>query len=500
MIWHRDLLVAVPVGLLILWAPWPFGSVTPLASAFLEAAFAAALALAVGVAPSLARARTVAVPAAALLLLALLGFAQSLAWPPAIARAVSPEHLRLRAESAAALEGTVEPPEPLPPVALSLAPEMSRRSAWRFAALGLALAAAALAGGHRWGRRAAAGAILGAAVAQVLYGARHWLSGSTVVFGVELHASGRLRGTFVNPNHFAEYLEIALAVAFAWGWWSVRKAVQGEQRLETRVASVAAPLLLWLTLFAALAFTGSRAGLLAAAGGTVVQGLLVAAVGRGARWRRRAALAGAGVAVLGLGVALVLLIGPAQGMGRLTSTSEYEVAGSLRFEVARATLDLWARFPLLGTGLGTFLDAFPIVQPAGEALTWRHAHNDPVELLATTGVVGVTLFLVGLGALLVRLIRVLRRGVRTEDRAMAVAALGAIAALGLHETVDFGLTIPAVAFTLAVLAGAAAAAPRSPRRPDLPPAPPARSRGLRDRRPAEAPGAGPRPREAGTRE
>lgn len=499
MIRHRGLLVALPVGLLLFWAPWRFGSVTPLAAAFLEAGFAAAFAVAALAAPSLARARTVALPAAALLLLALLGLAQSLSWPPAVAAAVSPEHLRLRAESAAALRGEEELSEPLEGVALSLAPEVSRRTSWELAALALALVAAAVAGGVRPGRRIVTGAILAAAVGQVLYGAPRWLSGATTLFGVEVHDSGRLRGTFINPNHLAEYLEIALAIAFAWGWWAVYQAGKRGRRLESRIASVAAPLLLWLTLLAALAFTGSRAGLLAAIGGTFVQTLLVVATRPGGRWLRRLALAGAGAVVLAAGVGLVALIGGHQGVGRLTATSAYEVAGNLRFEVARAAVDLWSRFPLLGTGLGTFLDAFPLVQPEHVPLTWRHAHDDPVELLVTTGVVGAGLFLAGLGALLGRLTRVLNRGVRSEDRAMAVAALGALAALALHETVDFGLTLPAVSFTLVALVGSAAAAPRSPRRPDLPSAAPARSRGLLERFLPRAPGVDPQGLEDDTR-
>ena len=113
---------------------------------------------------------------------------------------------------------------------------------------------------------------------------------------------------------------------------------------------------------------------------------------------------------------------------------------------------------MLGTGVGTFQDAFPMVQPAGLAGTWSHLHSDWLELLITTGVVGTALVGVGVTALAVRLSRVLRRGHRSEDRAAALAALGAIAALAIHETLDFGLTIPANAFTLAILCGAAAGA------------------------------------------
>ncbi len=128
--------------------------------------------------------------------------------------------------------------------------------------------------------------------------------------------------------------------------------------------------------------------------------------------------------------------------------------------VWRCALDLWLRFPWTGSGLGTFGEAFALVQPAAMTeLYWRRAHNDPIELLATGGVAGAAL-----GAMLalaaVRALRpVLVAGERSEDRAAALAALGAAVAVGLHELLDFGLTLPGIAWPLAALVGAAAAAP-----------------------------------------
>lgn len=461
MIRHPGPFVAVGVAALVFLGPWWFGGVTPWAGAVLEAGFAAAFAVTVLSGTSAGRLRTVAVPAAALLALGGLALAQSLPWPPAVASVLSPEHVRVQEESAVALEGAGRPEGEGAPaeVRLSLAPEVSRRTALRFGALGLALMAAAAAGATRGGRRLVLGAALAAALGQVLFGAPRWLAGATTLFGAELQGTGRLRGTFINPNHLAQFLEIALAVAFAWGWWGLRKA-RREPRVEARVVWVAGPVLAWATLFAALAFTGSRAGLAAGVAGAVCQGMLAGATLTGARLRRRIALAGAGVVVAAAGVVLVVVIGARQGVGRLADTSAYEVTGALRFEVHRAAVELWQRFPLLGTGAGTFYDAFPLVQPDGVPLAWRHAHNDPLELLVTMGLVGAALFAVGLGALLLRLGRVLHGGVRTEDRAAALAALGALAAVGLHETVEFGLTIPAIAFAVATVAGVAASAPR----------------------------------------
>ncbi|HSL83522.1 MAG TPA: hypothetical protein VLF66_12165, partial [Thermoanaerobaculia bacterium] len=79
---------AAALGLLLLWAPWPFASVTQAAWAALAMGICAAFGIALWTAPAGAF-RPVAVPVAALLALALLGFAQSLPWPAAAAEAVS---------------------------------------------------------------------------------------------------------------------------------------------------------------------------------------------------------------------------------------------------------------------------------------------------------------------------------------------------------------------------------------------------------------------------
>jgi O-antigen ligase len=146
----------------------------------------------------------------------------------------------------------------------------------------------------------------------------------------------------------------------------------------------------------------------------------------------------------------------------LTAQSDVGVGGRLA-EYA-AVLRLWLRFPVTGTGLGSFSEAFPQVQPPLLEGTWWHAHSDVLELLATTGALGVLLAAVGIVALVRRLLAVLRGYGRSEDRAAALALLGICVALGLHELLDFGLTMPANALTLAVLAGAASTAELGRRR------------------------------------
>src|SRR6185295_10854977 len=207
-----------------------------------------------------------------------------------------------------------------------------------------------------------------------------------------------------------------------------------------------------------------------AAGAVLVQAALVALSDTGA-WRRRGVAFGlaAVLAAALAGLVTLAVFGERGGLGRLRTLSPYEVSWAGRRQAYAGALELWHSFPLAGTGLGTFRDAFPLVQPAGLRGTWWHAHDGFLELLATTGAIGAVLLLAGLVALVARLLGVLFRGVRSEDRAAALASCGLLAAALVHESVDFGLTLPANSFTLAVLLGAAATARTGPRtrRPEL---------------------------------
>jgi O-antigen ligase len=163
-----------------------------------------------------------------------------------------------------------------------------------------------------------------------------------------------------------------------------------------------------------------------------------------------------------VGVGAVAAIGLQQGLGRWLATSQHELAWNDRLTVYANSWELWHRFPWTGTGLASFRDAFSLLVPR-ELIgsTYWHAHNDYLEVLVTAGVVGAALLAAASALLAVRLARGLHDGGRTEDRAAALAALGALAAVAVHSFFDFGLSMPANAATLAIVIGAALAARRN---------------------------------------
>src|SRR5436309_5777534 len=148
MIRQIDRLAIGLVALLLLWAPLPFGGVTPWAETSLEVLSFLALAGACLALERPADLRLVALPAAALAGVALLGLVQSLPWPAPVAALLSPGHARLFGEAAALLA-----PDPGGVTRLTVAAAATRSAALLWAAAAACVVAGAVAGRHRRGRR-----------------------------------------------------------------------------------------------------------------------------------------------------------------------------------------------------------------------------------------------------------------------------------------------------------------------------------------------------------
>ena len=398
---------------------------------------------------------SVPVSVLALVGLGFLGLFQAMRWPAALAKWISPGHVSLHSASAAIAENAADPGW----VSFSLAPGASLGAGLGFLALAGLLFASFEIGRHRRPRRLVMAALGVALVTQVLLGLKGLTQPLPEIWGLQVQGpTGRLRGTFVNPNHAALFFEIGLSAAFAWVWWASRRG-KGRIDLDRRLVSVLPACLAWGIVLLALILTGSRAGLLAAGFGLALQVFLV-----GRRMSRRWVVATAGLAIAAA-IVVLALVGGNRALGRLLSTTPFEDNLQARAQMTLPALRLWSRFPIIGVGLRSFEDGFPLVQPQGELrATWNRAHNDPLELLVTGGVIGLLLF--GAGAWLVgkRLLRVFSGSRRTENRAAALAALGALAVVSIHELFDFGLTVPANALTLTMLVGLAAGAGRTVRK------------------------------------
>jgi len=127
--------------------------------------------------------------------------------------------------------------------------------------------------------------------------------------------------------------------------------------------------------------------------------------------------------------------------------------------------DTWRIFldhPWVGTGLGTLIDVYPRYASFFNGLTVDHAHNDYLELVADTGVLGGICGVSFIILLFWRGFANLQFAGRAAPRAVTAGCLAACAGLLIHSLVDFNLHIPSNALVFLLLAGIATAKATEP--------------------------------------
>ena len=271
---------------------------------------------------------------------------------------------------------------------------------------------------------------------------------------------------FVSRNHFPYLAEMALGLALG---LVIGRGVTRPKALV--YVAAAAPV--WV----ALVLSNSRGGVFA----MLCQMLFLAATFGAARAARHASHArnpDGGetlTARLGrsraarVGAAAVLLCAVVAGTVWVGGDPLAERVGEVRDETGRAdewrvgragiwadTWQLFERHTLAGVGLGGYWIAIRSTHTGSGVLVPRQAHNDYLELLASSGVLGALLF----SAFLVLFDRHARGRLRRGTPFTRAAALGALAGLfgvAVHSLVDFGLHVTANAFVCAALVALAAA-------------------------------------------
>lgn len=389
-------------------------------------------------------------PVAAIAAIALLGAIQILPLPASILTKLSPVSAQVFRETSDIFTAFGRKAE-APTGRISLAPSDTAGTALMvLAQLVLFLSAFALLR-TRARRRVFGVVLLLAGVFQIAYGV------------IDDESVERLHGSFVNPNHFAGYLQVALALAFAHLVFQLRQGNRTEswkgriEKLVKRLVPISTSVVLWGTVAAGLALSRSRGGILAAALSTIILVVFAVAHRRAPARRRTALLVSAGLLAAGLFAASITRDAP---LLRFLGSDPRDVGRDLRVEIWRTSRSAWRQFPLLGSGLGTFREAFRRVQPREVSGLVEQAHSEPLQLLVTGGVAGALLGLAALFGTLIVLARAFFLQRHREESAFVLAGLGATIALLLHGLVEFNFSLPATPATFAALLGAAWAAGR----------------------------------------
>ena len=252
-------------------------------------------------------------------------------------------------------------------------------------------------------------------------------SGGEIYWLSQYKVQGEPFGPYVNRNHFAGFVELTLPIGLA------LMAFRGVQRELFPLTT-----LLTIVPISALVHTGSRGGIISF---VFEAGILVLLVQNRRAWHRGAVMVGAIVALAAL--AFMAWVGTGRAIERFSGLKSPEVTLSRRTSMSRGAAHIFLDHPVKGSGLGTLVDVYPRYETAYDGKVVDHVHNDYIELLAETGLLGG---LCGFGFLWL-LYRDARKVFAAEQgrfsSGLHAGAIVAVSGLLLHSFVDFNLHIPA---------------------------------------------------------
>jgi O-antigen ligase len=254
---------------------------------------------------------------------------------------------------------------------------------------------------------------------------------------------GWIYGPYVNHNHYAGLMEmlapIPLLLCFNQKSRGARKFFAGF-----------AALLMAATIF----LSGSRGGMVAFAIEAV---LLVAIV---CKQKRVHSLGTTIVFAILLGTTVTWLgwtsVGARWRDLHLQQAAELSAGG--RLMIYKDALHMFAQRPLLGWGLGNFVTAYPQFRSFYTDLFVNAAHNDYLQMLVESGLLGA-LAMIWFVVILCR--RAAQHWRTSSPIGIPAAALVGCAGILVHSLVDFNLQIPANAGFFYLLAVIGTAPPES---------------------------------------
>jgi O-antigen ligase len=257
-----------------------------------------------------------------------------------------------------------------------------------------------------------------------------------------LQQGGFIYGPYVNHNHYAGLMEMLVPFPLA---LAASRFTFGGRKLT--VAGIGA-------IMAATVFlSGSRGGMIAV--GIQIAVLALAMRSNQKNWKEPLILGGLLVLMIGV----LVWIGGSDLTRRLSSIhseTKQELSGGTRLTIDRDSLRMWKQKPILGWGLGTFPEVYPQFRTFYTSFFVNEAHNDYLQLLVETGVVG---FAIALWFLVTTF-----RGARSKlpdwtenpNGVLTLAALVGCLGILVHSFLDFNLQIPANAMLFYTLCAIAA--------------------------------------------
>lgn len=255
----------------------------------------------------------------------------------------------------------------------------------------------------------------------------------------EDHTSTSVSGVYVNRNHMAGFLEMAIPMVLV--------------LFLTRQRDTAAKLgLIFLVLFLLItqAFTLSRGGWISTISAILFMAIILSARKNFVQ-KKIIFIIGSSVLIISLFVLASLPV-----VERITTLTQQDQADNLsgRIRAWKGTILQIKENPYLGTGPNTFTQAYPAYQIPGDAVLRRYSHNDYLQFTAETGILFIPVLLFTLFSFFKTGFRKLKSSSR-QTRSFTLGAMTGVVAILIHSFSDFNLNIPANAFVFTIIAALA---------------------------------------------
>jgi O-antigen ligase len=285
-------------------------------------------------------------------------------------------------------------------------------------------------------------------VLESLYGMLEVFSGHKQALNVRL-ADSSVAGTFISRNYFSGYLLMVIPLSI--GFLLSREEFQVFRLREWRnwLPSLHGKTVLIgfgaIVMILGLLFSASRMGVTSL---LFSFSLLIVVLRRGDGGKK---MSGVPFLILALALLWAVWIGLDATVNRFFSVTED--FGS-RWAMWVNTFRIIRDFPLLGSGLGTFTQIFPMYRTHHTIALATHAENDFLQLTSEVG-------LAGMGLLLILFLSLFYKGLsgvrsmsrRDPGRYIGMGSLVGILALMFHSLVEANIQIPANAFLFTFIFG-----------------------------------------------
>jgi O-antigen ligase len=285
-------------------------------------------------------------------------------------------------------------------------------------------------------------------VLESLYGMFEFFSGHHHILNLDGSALiSSVTGTFINRNYLAGYLLMVIPLSV--GYLFSRETISTNRFMGWRhwLSSLDGKTLLIgfsvIVMVLGLLFTASRMGILSLLLSFSLISFLFRNPEKGKRFSKTVVL------IFGLALLWAVWIGLDAVISRFFSVSE---GFEERWKFWVNTFQIFKDFPILGSGLGTFIQVFPMYRSFHITGLVTHAENDFLQLASEVGLLGIGLLLVTFLFLFFKGVsRIRSMSYGEPGRYIGIGGLVGILALMFHSLVERNIQIPSNAFLYTML-------------------------------------------------